>query len=80
MELQDKRPTARGLLTGLLDVPGSVVVTLLAASVGLMMIAVQPVPLLALGIFSAVWAATLVALAGWVAGGTERRSHGPVAH
>ncbi|GAA2132104.1 hypothetical protein GCM10009760_06640 [Kitasatospora kazusensis] len=80
MELKDDRPTAHGLLTGLLNVPGSVLVTLVALSVGLALVAAQPLPLLALIIFSVVWAATLVAVIGRVAGGMEHRRHDMVAH
>ncbi|AUG74995.1 hypothetical protein CFP65_7651 [Kitasatospora sp. MMS16-BH015] len=80
MAYEDGRPTVRGLVAGLQNVSGMALVVLVAASVGTALIAAQPVPLLALIVFSVLWAATLVAVAGalarWAGG---RRRHGPLA-
>ncbi len=81
MAYEDNRPTLRGLMTGLQNVSGTMLMVLVTASIGTALIAAQPVPLLALIIFSVVWAAMLIAVGGtlvrWMEG---RRHHGPVAH
>ncbi|WP_441250238.1 hypothetical protein [Kitasatospora sp. McL0602] len=73
-------PSLRGLMTGLLNVSRPVLVTLLATSIGLYVIASQGMPLLAWIIFSVVWGATLVAVLGVVAEKMTERRHRTYAH
>lgn len=84
MELQENPATEprplRDLMAGLLNVSWSTLTVLLTASVGTALVAVPPVPLLALVLFSVVWAVTLIALFGALLRGMERRRRGPVAH
>lgn len=87
MELRDDTaaqarpgPSLHGLMEGLLNIPGTLLAALVAASVGCALVAVPPVPLLALIIFSVLWAVTLIALFGAAMRGMERRRHHQVAH
>ncbi|MER5641089.1 hypothetical protein ABT095_29570 [Kitasatospora sp. NPDC002227] len=81
MAYEDNRPTLRGLITGLQNVSGTMLVALVATSIGTALITAQPLPLLALIIFSVVWAATLVAVSGALARwAKDRRHRSQVAH